>query len=57
MTVVATQGDPDRDAQVQVAPEVVVGKVGGLGWPDSHAVDIDVSRETTMPPSGVGWPT
>jgi hypothetical protein len=55
MTVVATQGDPDRDGQAQVAP-VVPGKDSGVGWPELHVVDIDVSRETSMSPSGVGWP-
>ena len=57
MTDVGTQEDLDRSGPVAGALVGTPARDSGLGWLESHAIDIDVSRETSMSPSGLGWPT
>jgi len=39
-------------------PTIATPAMSGLGWPTSPATEtsIDVSRETSMIPAGLGWP-
>ena len=55
MIDVHPSSSPDHTpADLTVADSVT----SGLGWPTSLATEtsIDVSRETIMPPAGLGWP-
>lgn len=55
MIDVHPSSSPDHmSADLTVADSVT----SGLGWPTSLATEtsIDVSRETSMTPAGLGWP-
>ena len=55
MIDVHPSSSPDHTpADLTVADSVT----SGLGWPTSLATEtsIDVSRETSMAPAGLGWP-
>ena len=55
MTDVHLTPSPDDTTADQTGADSVTG---GLGWPTSLASEtsIDVSRETSMIPAGLGWP-
>lgn len=55
MTDVHPSPSPDHLPAELIATH---SQTSGLGWPTSLATEtsIDVSRETSMTPAGLGWP-
>ena len=53
MTDVHPSPSPDHTSPT---PTSAASTTSGLGWPITTETSIDVSRETSMTPVGLGWP-
>jgi hypothetical protein len=53
MTDVHPSPSPDHTSPNQIPAD---SAASGLGWPTTTETSIDVSRETSMTPAGLGWP-
>jgi hypothetical protein len=53
MTDVHLSPSPDHTSP---NPTAAGPTASGLGWPTTTTTSIDVSRETSMTPAGLGWP-
>jgi hypothetical protein len=53
MTDVHPSPSPDHTSPNPMSADPITS---GLGWPTASETSIDVSRETSMTPAGLGWP-